>query len=186
MRYPPALLALLLVGTICGVAVAQQTTDAEAFEALGFEPPLGLDSPKLAEAPAGPPVQGEELERRTQEVASLMRCPVCQGLSIADSPVDQALAMKGEVRKMIAAGYSSEQVLDYFERSYGEFIRLSPKPTGFNLFVWVVPILAILAGALLVVIRVRAARPPAPVSERATGDPELERYLERVRREVGG
>ncbi len=164
---------------LCGALAAQEPAgDAAAFQALG------LDSPKLLEAPAGPPLAGAELERRTLEVTSLMRCPVCQGLSIADSPTESAQAMKQEVREMLAAGYSREQVLGYFERSYGEFIRLSPKPTGFNLLVWLLPILGILAGALLIAARLRSTRPVVRDTA-ATPEPELDPYLERVRKEAG-
>ena len=175
MRSRIALVASLLLA-LASVAWAQDP----AFDALG------LDAPKVLEEPAGPPLSGVELERRTEEVAALMRCPVCQGLSVADSPTDSALAMKAEVRDMVAAGYSEEQILSYFERSYGEFIRLAPKAKGFNLLVWLAPILAVLAGAALVWVKMRSARPAAPRSERATVDPELEPYLERVRREVSG
>ncbi len=174
-----ALVALFLWVALWGAAAAQDPTgEAMALEALG------LDSPQLVEPPAGPPIDGAELERRTQEVASLMRCPVCQGLSVADSPTDSALAMKEEVRGLLAAGYSDDQVLGYFERSYGEFIRLSPKPTGLNLLVWVAPVLAILAGALLIAARMRSARPTG-AGAAAASDPELDSYLERVRKEAG-
>ena len=32
--------------------------------------------------------------------------------------------MKPQVRELVAAGYDQEQILAYFERSYGEFVRL--------------------------------------------------------------
>lgn len=143
---------------------------------------LGLEAAPLLEAPAGEPLTGERLDKRTEEVSSLMRCPVCQGLSVADSPTDSAQAMKAEARALLAAGYSGEQVLSYFERSYGEFIRLEPKPRGFNLFVWLAPLLAIVAGLALVLWRVR--RGPTEATAPAA-DPELEAYRERVRSELG-
>ena len=193
MRWAAALAALCLIGALGGGLAAQQTTeepppDPEAFQALGLEPPLGLDAPKLTEPPVGPPLEGEELDRRTEEVASLMRCPVCQGLSVADSPTDSALAMKAEARALVAAGYSEEQVLGYFERSYGEFIRLAPKAEGFNLLVWLAPVLGVVAGALLVMARIRSARSRRPAADAGEEevDPELLPYLERVRREVAG
>ncbi len=186
MRYLALISVLLLCGAALDVAAGQEAAqDPEAYLALGFEPPLGLDAPRLSEPPAGAPVEGAALERRTEEVASLMRCPVCQGLSVADSPTDSALAMKREVREMVAAGYSEEQILGYFERSYGEFIRLAPKATGFNLLVWIAPVLGVLVGALLIAARIRSTR-SAGGEARAKIDPELEPYLERVRREVAG
>ena len=133
--------------------------------------------------PAGPPLTGAPLESLTEEVSGLMRCPVCQGLSVADSPTPLASAMKNEVRDLLAAGYSREQVLEYFEQSYGEFIRLAPHARGFNLTVWLAPLALLLVGAVLILRRRRAA-PDRPAAA-AEPDPELAAYREKVRREVG-
>lgn len=149
----------------------------------GQEPDLGVDSTRLLGEPAGAPLTGDELERVTEEVAGIMRCPVCQGLSIADSPTPLAQAMKSEVRQMLAAGYSPEQVLIYFEQSYGEFIRLAPKAKGFNLLVWVAPLGALLGGLALIVYRLRAASAAAS-SEAMSSEADLQSYRERVRQEV--
>jgi len=130
--------------------------------------------------PAGAPLTGAPLERLTEEVSSLMRCPVCQGLSVADSPVPLAAAMKNEVRDLLAAGYSRAQVLEYFEQSYGEFIRLAPYARGFNLTVWLAPLALLLLGIALI-LRRRTPRRPEP----AAADPDLAAYREQVRREVG-
>jgi len=115
-----------------------------------------------------------------------MRCPVCQGLSIADSPTALAIAMKSEVKEMLSKGYSETQVLEYFEQSYGEFIRLAPKAKGFNLVVWLAPLAVLLGGLLFLALRMRkpttTALDEAPVESSA--DADLEAYRERVRREV--
>lgn len=142
---------------------------------------LGIDNKSLIGEPQGPPVAGPELHERTEELTDRMRCPVCQGLSIADSGTMIAMAMKEEVRQFIAAGYTDEQVLLYFEASYGEFIRLEPKPIGFNLMVWIAPIVALLLGLLVVIYRLRAKpsiEPEAPKSD------DLAEYRERVRQEI--
>lgn len=131
--------------------------------------------------PAGPARSGEPLERLTEEVSALMRCPVCQGLSVNDSPTPLASAMKNEVRQLLAAGYSREQVLEYFEQSYGEFILLAPHARGFNLTVWLAPLALLLFGALLILRRRGSGARPAPS---AAPDPELAAYRDRVRREV--
>jgi cytochrome c-type biogenesis protein CcmH len=101
-------------------------------------------------APDGSPLSGAALESLTEEVASLMRCPVCQGLSVNDSPTPLASAMKNEVRDLLADGYSRDQVLEYFEQSYGEFIRLAPHARGFNLTVWLAPLALLLVGVALI------------------------------------
>lgn len=155
-----------------------------AMNAVAQQSSLGVEGQALIGEPQGPPLTGEELERVTNEVSSLMRCPVCQGLSVADSPTPSAVAMKEEVRQFLAAGYTQTQILTYFEHSYGEFIRLEPKAKGFNLLVWILPIAALLTGLALVMRRVR--RPDDDARDDASPvDPDLETYLEQVRREVG-
>lgn len=144
--------------------------------------PLGVDNLDLIGEPLGQPVAGKELNDRTEELTDVMRCPVCQGLSIADSDTMIALAMKEEVRQFIAAGYTDEQILLYFEASYGEFIRLEPKPTGFNLTVWIAPAAALLLGLFLVIYRLRSK--PSVAETPPVDDDELAAYRERVRREV--
>ncbi|MBN2371878.1 MAG: cytochrome c-type biogenesis protein CcmH [Vicinamibacteria bacterium] len=100
--------------------------------------------------PRHEPLAGEKLDRETQEVAALLRCPVCQGAAVADSPSSMALNMKAQTRDLLALGYDREQILRYFESSYGEFVRLRPPLSGVNWLVWASPIVALIAGAFLV------------------------------------
>jgi cytochrome c-type biogenesis protein CcmH len=102
---------------------------------------------------------GAALEKQTYEVASLLRCPVCQGMSVADSPAEMAVNMKKQVRAMLERGYTREQILDYFERSYGQFVLLKPKFQGVNTMVWILPLLAIAAGVVIVVRKLSRGEP---------------------------
>ncbi len=135
----------------------------------------------LLDAPRATPLQGPALEQRTQEVASGLRCPVCQGLSIADSPSEMAVNMKAEVRSMLAKGYTREQIETYFVRSYGEFVLLEPKFQGVNALVWIRPIAALLLGAFAVrrVLRKLTAAPSQP--RVSADDPDLARVRELVK-----
>jgi cytochrome c-type biogenesis protein CcmH/NrfF len=135
-------------------------------------------------APAGAPRDGAELERAADSLSSEMRCPVCQGLSIADSPSDMARDMRSKVRALLAEGYSPEQVMEYFESTYGEFVRLEPKPEGFNLVVWIAPI-AVLALGLGLTAYILRQRAHQGASVGTSGEDELDALRERVRREVG-
>ncbi len=96
------------------------------------------------------PALDTALERRTREVASSLRCPVCQGLSIADSPSELALEMKGLVRDQLAAGKTPDEVRAYFITKYGEWVLLEPKAEGLNLLVYLLPVLGIGAGGWVV------------------------------------
>jgi cytochrome c-type biogenesis protein CcmH len=96
------------------------------------------------------PLTGAALDQKTYEIASLLRCPVCQGMSVADSPAEMAVNMKKQVRALLERGYTQEQILDDFERSYGQFVLLKPKFQGVNTLVWILPILAVAIGFVII------------------------------------
>ena len=140
------------------------------------------DASQFVGPPQGRPLSGAELDARTHEIASLLRCPVCQGSAVADSPAEMAVNMKHQVQALLARGYSQEQILDYFEHSYGQFVLLKPKFQGVNTLVWVLPILVLAVGAVLVVNKVKKLEAPAARKPDSTAtDP----YLDQVRALVG-
>jgi cytochrome c-type biogenesis protein CcmH len=140
------------------------------------------DAAQFVGAPQGMPVAGEQLALRTHEVAGLLRCPVCQGMSVADSPAEMAINMKEQVRELLARGYTEEQILKYFELSYGQFVLLRPKFEGVNTMVWMLPIFALLIGGIVLVMKLRKLeRVSAPPPATDEADP----YLARVRDMVG-
>jgi cytochrome c-type biogenesis protein CcmH len=134
------------------------------------------DAEQFVGPPRGTPLAGEALDRRTHEIAALLRCPVCQGLSIADSPAEMAINMKGQVHELLSRGYTEEQILAYFERSYGQFVLLKPKFNGVGSLVWTLPLFALLIGAILVVMKLRKLERPPTVAALPEDD-----YIARVR-----
>jgi len=95
------------------------------------------------------------LEARTSAVASQLRCPVCQGVSIQDSPSELAQQIRMVVKEQLATGKSPREVRAWFVSKYGEWILLSPEPKGFNWVVYVLPVALILGGIATVVMVVR-------------------------------
>ena len=90
------------------------------------------------------------LEAQTTALASELRCPVCHGNSIQDSPSELAQQMRDLIRDQLRAGKTPDEVRAYFVDKYGEWILLTPRATGFNLVVYLVPLLVILAGGAIV------------------------------------
>ena len=105
-------------------------------------------------AGAQQPAADSTLEARTSAVAVQLRCPVCQGLSIQDSPSELAQQMRSLAREQLANGRSPEQVKAYFVSKYGEWILLAPKASGFNLFAYAIPIFAVLGGGIVIAVAV--------------------------------
>jgi cytochrome c-type biogenesis protein CcmH len=148
---------------------------------------LALASLALAlavSAPAG----GQHPARHTTEqdvydIASRLRCVVCQNLSVADSPSEMATQMRGVIRERLRGGETPAQVTRYFVDKYGEWILLEPRREGFTLLVWVLPPLAVAAGLALVaglLLRWTRRRPAAAPS----GPPADAALRERLRREM--
>lgn len=133
---------------------------------------------------AGNP-QSPDVEAEAYRIGRELRCPVCQGMPISESPAQMAVAMMKRVRGMLVEGKSEVEINDYFVSRYGEWVLLSPPAHGFNLLVWILPPLGLLFALGLVVAYARRAGPTA-TREQAAGAPETieDSYLERVRREV--
>lgn len=153
---------LLMLGMVCAVLVVRP---AQAQD--GPEDPVDVEaadgeSVGLAEPPAGPPLTDEAaIDALTSETSSGLRCPVCQGLSVNDSPADGARAMKARIRELVTQGYSREQIEDYFVDRYGVWVLLAPPDQGRHLAVWLGPVAFLLAGVGVIGVLLRTRAQPA-------------------------
>lgn len=108
------------------------------------------------------------LDQRARALDAEIRCPVCQGTSIADSPADFAVEMRAVIREQLAAGATDDQVRAFFVERYGVWILLSPPMAGPELIVWAAPAAIVLGGVLVLALRSRrrtaaASRAASPV-----------------------
>ena len=124
-----------------------------------------------------------DLEGHVREIALQLRCPVCQGLSVGDSPSELAHEMRALVREQLQQGKTPAQVLDYFAQRYGEWILLAPPKRGFNLIIWVLPFVLLPIGAAVVYLGARRwVRKPA--AEASPSQPVESPYAVRLQREL--
>ena len=117
-------------------------------------------------APIAPPraamtAADSVLEARTTAVAATLRCPVCQGESIQDSPATLAQQMRAVVKERLRAGESEDQVKAYFVERYGEWILLEPKMSGLNILLYALPVILITGGLVFVIYLVKRWTRPA-------------------------
>jgi cytochrome c-type biogenesis protein CcmH len=94
-------------------------------------------------------------EIRAEWIGSQLRCPVCRGVPIVDSPAVLAQEMMAVVRQQIAEGKTDDEIFRHFEERYGEWALLRPKAEGMNLAVWILPILFLLGGTGLILFRLK-------------------------------
>ena len=97
----------------------------------------------------------QTLDQRVHDVASQLKCLVCQGESVADSPATLSLQMRGVIRQQLQSGKSEQQVIQYFVSRYGDRILLAPPWQGLTLLAWLVPIALMIGGVLLLFVVLR-------------------------------
>jgi cytochrome c-type biogenesis protein CcmH len=124
----------------------------------------------------------DALERQINEIAKQLRCPVCQNLSIADTPSKLGENMRALIREQLERGLTSEEVIAYFVSKYGKWILLEPEHRGFNLIVWWGPVLALLGGLTGLILMVRRWVRATPLPTNPQAPPAL--YLDQVRRDL--
>jgi cytochrome c-type biogenesis protein CcmH len=95
-----------------------------------------------------------------------------------------AFEMRHEIREMLGAGQSEQEILDHYVAKYGDLVLAAPAAHGFNLIPYLVPFLLLLvgSGSLVVIVR-RWATSPTRESRRpklAAIDPEQAEHLRRV------
>jgi cytochrome c-type biogenesis protein CcmH len=100
--------------------------------------------------------------QRSDALAQQLRCPDCQGLSVADSPTTSAREIRRQVAELVDGGATDEEVRAHFVARYGEWILLAPASPA----AWLVPIMVLLGGLVaLWAWLVRRPSAPDPIPE---------------------
>jgi cytochrome c-type biogenesis protein CcmH len=104
-------------------------------------PVLAIDAERAFEDPA--------LQERYEHINRELRCLVCQNQTIADSNATLAQDLRREVREMITAGKSDEEIRTFMIERYGDFVLYRPRMTPVNFLLWAAPVLLLLLGTFI-------------------------------------
>jgi cytochrome c-type biogenesis protein CcmH len=104
------------------------------------------------------------LQARFERITHELRCLVCQNESIADSNVELAGNLRRQVRDMLIAHRSDDDIMTFMTDRYGEFVRFSPPLEAKTLLIWGAPFIMMLFGGLIVV-RIARQRAHMPIDE---------------------
>ncbi len=124
------------------------------------------------------PAQPQTRAEAGAGIAAELRCPDCQSLSVADSQTPSAVEIRRQIDALLSGGASPDAVRQHFVDRYGEWILLAPRSP----LAWVLPFLAILAGAVLLLAWLRPWQRAEPVTVEQPAAPDAE--LRRVRDEA--
>jgi cytochrome c-type biogenesis protein CcmH len=100
------------------------------------------------------------LDAQVTHIAGQVRCPVCNGETVAESDAAVSVDIRNQIRTELLAHQSSDQILGGLVRAYGPGILEKPQPSGLGLLVWIIPVIAVaggVAGLTVAFVRWRSA-----------------------------
>lgn len=104
-------------------------------------------------------VAGEPTETdRVLALGARIKCPVCQGEAISESPSETAVAMMDVVAEKVDQGQTDEQIMAYFTDRFGDGIRLDPRFELRTMLLWLLPAAALVGGVALIATRKKTTR----------------------------
>ena len=93
--------------------------------------------------------ESSTLQAQVDRIASELRCPVCQGLSVRDSDSPTARAMREDIGRRLDDGETPGEIRGAYVERYGEWILLRPRASGLGTLLWVLPAAALAAAAVV-------------------------------------
>lgn len=108
-----------------------------------------------------------EKEARYKQLIEELRCLVCQNQNLAASNAELAQDMRRKTYQMVQGGASSQDVVDYMVKRYGDFVLYRPPFQLSTMLLWVGPFVILAGGVLILIlfIRRRGKQPETPISD---------------------
>ena len=100
-----------------------------------------------------------EQQARISRLENSLLAPCCYQETLARHTSETAVAMRAELRAMVAQGKSDRQILNHYKQRYGKRILVEPEGTAW----WIVggvPVLVLVLGAWFVIRILRRWRTP--------------------------
>jgi cytochrome c-type biogenesis protein CcmH len=107
---------------------------------------------------AAPAADDPVIEQRMSEIASELRCLVCQNQTIVDSNAPLAVDLRNEIRNQLKQGKSAREIMDYMVARYGDFVLYRPPLKATTVLLWLGPLLLLLAGTIVMFRKIARRR----------------------------
>ena len=122
-------------------------------------------------------------EQVFRELTKELRCPKCQNQDIADSNAGLAKDLRDKTYQMVRQGKDKDEIVDYMVARYGNFILYNPPLMASTLILWLGPLLVIVIGLGVVVMRSRRPVAAARPVDSALSEEEQRRLAELLKEE---
>lgn len=123
---------------------------------------VGVLAGSVLNVPTAAAQGGEPTDDEVNAIAKQLYCPVCENTPLDVCPTQACVQWRDTIREKLAAGWNEEQIKNYFVEQYGVRVLAQPPVGGATIWVWVLPPLALIGGALLLAYYLRVMRQPAP------------------------
>jgi len=123
-------------------------------------------------------VSEDPLEREMLNIATKLRCTVCQNQPVAESNSGLAKDMRAVIKEKLQAGQSEKEIVQYFVDRYGDYVLLAPPKSGNGLLIWLLPPILLLFAFFFVIMIMKSRNKEKVV---ATPSPLSEADQERIR-----
>jgi len=123
------------------------------------------------------------------KIAKELYCPVCENTPLDVCPTEACRQWRDLIREQLAAGWTEEQIRQYFAENYGARVLAEPPRQGLNWLVYIIPPVIILAGAALLFRTLRGWTRPVSASTGTTDargetSPKTDEYITRLEEEL--
>lgn len=113
----------------------------------------------LLAIPMAAVAQGEgPTDDEVNEIAEDLYCPVCENIPLDACGTQACIQWRALIREKLAAGWTEEEIKDYFVQQYGDRVLATPPARGLNWLVYLVPPAGFLLGAAILFQVVRTWR----------------------------
>lgn len=107
----------------------------------------------------------DALDARELQLAHQLRCLVCQNQTLAESNAPLAADMRRQIREQLAQGRSDDEIVAFFEKRYGAFVRFDPPFVPSTWALWIAPFALLGLGFVALWRGMSRRRAQAPVAE---------------------
>lgn len=97
-------------------------------------------------------------EARVAALSASIKCPFCNGESLAESGSGVAADYRELIAERVASGYTDDEIRQEFADNFGDSFILDTSTSSWAIALWAIPVVAMAAGAAVVVSMRRGSK----------------------------